>query len=74
MEQEFPKAHMTKSIVNLQGNIFDQKQIRTDAFYKEGKGVIFVPEGQFPNPFNVVMHIAENRFPTDGGVLEVTLH
>lgn len=49
------RVDISKAVVRIQQQIYEQnKGLRTDAHYKEGKGVLFVPEFAPLIPQNVI--------------------
>lgn len=50
-----------EAIIGIQAQIFEQTKQRTDAHYKEGHGVISVPEGASLIPNNIITVVDEMR-------------
>lgn len=48
-----------EAIIAIQAQIYEQTNRRTDAHYKEGYGVIFVPEGADLIPQNIITVVDE---------------
>jgi hypothetical protein len=46
-------------LLDIQRQIFESKGIRTDIHYKQGKGVLVVPENAPLHPNNVMLSIPE---------------
>ena len=51
----------TEIIIATQRQIYEQTGQRTDAHFKEGSGVLFVPEGMPLIPQNVIMALPEDH-------------
>lgn len=68
-----PLPHITKNLSSLQEEIFKQKGIRTDVYFMEGKGALFVRENSpLSSPYNVVVHIPSHLF-VEGSTVTVNL-
>ncbi|WAB24976.1 hypothetical protein M3_0025 [Lysinibacillus phage vB_LfM_LysYB1] len=52
---------MEQLFLKIQKKLFDKHGFRTDAHYKEGYGVIFVPEGFPLLPSNAVQVYSEHE-------------